>query len=118
MVELKLFGACAECQVGATYEAFEDVRSVGIDETEGRFADVVIERCRSCGAHWVRYYVEYEAFSRSGRWARGWIEPEHAQTIPAEDVTQYLASLESFAYGGSYWGHAGAIGKGNLVWSP
>ncbi len=44
-------------------------RDVGVDETEGKFADVSVRRCDRCGRLWLCYFVEYEAFTASGRWA-------------------------------------------------
>src|SRR5665213_1642351 len=66
---------CVCEQGGARFTEFES-RDAGRDETEGRFADVTLNRCRTCGRTWLRYLVEYEAFSRSGRCASR--EGDHA----------------------------------------
>ena len=42
-----------------------------MDETDNRYGDVELHVCRQCGTHWLRYFVEHEAFSRSGRWYYG-----------------------------------------------
>jgi hypothetical protein len=44
-------------------------RAIGVDETNGRYGLVDARTCRSCGR--LRYHVEYEGFTGSGRWFRG-----------------------------------------------
>ena len=80
------------------------VRIIGVDETKGRFGDVKLRRCRDCGRHWLHYFVEYEAFTGSGRWYMGLITPEAARDLRPEDAVEYLNSLEWCFYGGSYFG--------------
>ncbi len=38
-----------------------------------------IARCLHCDRLWLRYAVEYEGFSHSGRWARGLITADDAK---------------------------------------
>ncbi|GAB3995053.1 hypothetical protein GCM10028807_34180 [Spirosoma daeguense] len=87
---------------------------VGVDETNGRFANVAIETCRHCGTNWITYQVEYEAITKSGRWYRGILTPE-TQAIRPEDVVAYLKNLNWHIYGGSYFDTPGKFGRGN-VW--
>jgi hypothetical protein len=114
----ELHGACKYCQPTSSHNAFEGIREAGLDTTDGRYAEVSILRCRSCEALWVRYHVEYEAFSGSGRWARGLIGEELAAAIEPREVAAYLAGLPSYAYGGSYFGHAGSVRTGAMHWGP
>lgn len=88
------------------YSWFEST-ALGVDETSGRFAEVSLERCKACGRLWIRYYVEYEAFSQSGRWAAGLISEQDAATIKPEQVADYLAKLEWCIIGGSYYRRPG-----------
>ncbi|MGA0606575.1 hypothetical protein ACO2Q0_11285 [Phenylobacterium sp. VNQ135] len=106
---------CVCEQASARYTEFES-RPVGCDETEGRFADVTIERCRSCGRLWLRY--EYEAFSRSGRWARGRISDDEAATVTPETAIAYLNGLSWYLYGGSYFDGVGGRRSGAMRWNP
>ncbi len=53
-----------------------DCELLGIDETNDRFGQVSVQTCQACGRKWVHYFVEYEAFSNSGRWYRGPVTPE------------------------------------------
>ncbi|GAB3714299.1 hypothetical protein GCM10027592_53990 [Spirosoma flavus] len=87
---------------------------VGVDETNGRFADVAVEICRHCGTAWITYQIESEAFERSGKWFRGVLEPKDLKIRP-EDVVTYLGQLDWYIYGGSYWNSSGTYGQGK-VW--
>ena len=95
-----------QCQcsaVDANYHQFLLWRELPCDETDGRFADVRIDACVDCARLWLRYFVEYEAFSKSGRWARGLIEPARAETIRSDEVPSFLAALPRYIRGGSYF---------------
>ena len=108
---------CVCEQGGARFTQFE-TQDVGCDETEGRFADVTLDRCRSCGRVWLRYLVEYEAFSRSGRWARGLIGEEAAQTITPQAAVDHLNGLEWYLYGGSSFDGISGRRSGAMRWGP
>ena len=108
---------CVCEQGGARFTEFES-RDVGRDETEGRFADVTLNLCRTCGRTWLRYLVEYEAFSRSGRWARGLISEADANTISPETAVAHLNGLEWYLYGGSYFDGISGRRSGPMRWGP
>lgn len=82
----------------------ELVRAVGTDETNGRYADVSIRRCPACGQLWLRYFVEYEGFSSSSRWAEGMIDEDRAATMKPEEAADFLGQLLWCITGGSAWG--------------
>lgn len=88
---------------------FHRWRSLDSDLTNGRYADVDVNECVSCGQLWIRYFVEYEAFTNSGRWARGMIDEPTASIITPDAVPDFLAALPAYIYGGSYFG--GRCGK-------
>lgn len=106
---IDLPGACKHCGVDADYTQFDEVREVGVDSTDGRYADVTILKCRSCGAFWLRYHFEVEAFTGSGRWYRGLIDEPTASAITPEKAFAYLNALPSYGFGGSFFRHAGAV---------
>jgi hypothetical protein len=108
---------CACEQGSASYRQFES-RDLGCDQTEGRFAEVTLTRCRTCGRLWLRYLVEYEAFSRSGRWARGLISDEAARTITPEAAVPHLDGLDWYLYGGSYFDGVAGKRSGPMRWGP
>ena len=108
--------AIAECRcLNVGPERFEE-RIVGVDKTAGRFADVTLRRCGECGRLWLRYFVEYEAFTASGRWAEGLISDEEAERIIPEQAAGFLDGLDWYIFGGSYFGHGPKRGSGRIPW--
>ena len=99
----------------ARYDQFNKWRSIGTDMTNGRYADVRINACVNCGQLWLCYQVEYEAFTDSGRWGRGTIDPVKAETIRPQDATSCLAELPSYIRGGSFFGKAEVV-SGGIRW--
>ncbi len=95
------------------YQEF-DSEYVGRDETNGRFADVSIETCKKCGKKWLRYFVEYEAFTASGRWYRGLVSDDVAKTVTPETAVSILEGLEYRFSGGSYFRSTGQKSVGSL----
>jgi hypothetical protein len=85
-------------------DQYHKVRDAGVDTTNGRYGQVEIWQCRICGRLWLRYAVEYEAYSSSGRYFMGLITPEAANALSADGGVEYLNSLEWHLYGGSYFG--------------
>ncbi len=92
-----------------------DISFLGIDPTNGRFADVTIERCTHCGNLWINYLVEFEAFSGSGRWYRGILSEEAQKIITPETVVDYLEKLEWYIFGGTYFDSTGMVSKGKVI---
>lgn len=86
-----------------------------MDESQGRFGEVSVETCRACGRHWLRYFLEYEAFSKSGRWYRGLISEDVAHTVTPSSAVAILENLDWYFYGGSYFDTAGKKGSGPLA---
>ncbi len=105
------------CEDGsARFDRFE-ARPVGRDETSGLFAEVEIWRCRTCARPWLRYSMEQEAFSRSGRWTRGLVTDAEANAVSAGAAGDLLGRLAWRLEGGSY--HGGLVSRlsGPLNWS-
>jgi len=100
---------CMEPQ--CSFDAF-DKTDIGVDETKGRFGSVDSYHCKHCGRYWLHYHVEYEAFSRSGRWYRGLITREQATSVTPENAVALLDSLPWHFYGGSYFDTPGKKGSG------
>lgn len=89
---------------------------IGVDETRGRFASVDIDRCGRCQRLWLRYQVEYEAFTASGRWATCPINETNAACITPEAAADFIDRQPWYIYGGSHWRHAGKRGSGKVHW--
>jgi len=92
-----------------------DSELLGIDETNGRYGEVTIETCKACGRLWLRYFVEYESFSQSGRWYRGLVTPEMVESLRPEQAPELLASLPWRFSGGSYFRSMGRKGHGPII---
>jgi hypothetical protein len=88
------------------YRDFDSVE-IGVDESDGRFGEVSIETCRACGSKWLCYFVEYEAFSNSGRWYRGQVSEEVVRCVLPETALEMLRSLKWRFVGGSAFGSTG-----------
>jgi hypothetical protein len=97
---------CACMSPRCRHDAYDET-DVGRDETNGRFGDVTILRCKHCGNIWLKYQVEYEAFTKSGRWFLGLISDETSKLITAENAIAALDSLDWRFMGGSYFESAG-----------
>jgi hypothetical protein len=87
-----------------------DATDLGVDLRNGRRGQVTLHRCASCGASWLHYYVEYEAFGHSGRWFCGRVDDERSKQLSAANAIGTLAGLPWYWAGGSYFG--GEVGKG------
>lgn len=88
-----------------------DVTDLGVDERNGRFGDVKLHKCTTCGANWLHYQVEYEAFSGSGRWFCGRLNAATATSVSASNAIATLAALPWYWAGGSYFD--GEVSKGS-----
>lgn len=93
---MTLSGACPCDGHEARFDQFEIEREVGVDLTNGRYADVQVLRCVACRQLWLTYAVEYADRSRSGRWARGQIDCGSVDAITPESATAYLHGLASY----------------------
>jgi hypothetical protein len=102
------------CDCLDTSPAEYDESFVGVDMTKGRFGDVSIRVCRTCGRQWLFYHVEYESFTGSGRWYAGLLETEASDEVSPESAVSYLESLPWHVVGGPYFGHSRRRGTGDI----
>jgi hypothetical protein len=89
------------------FEQYDRIKFLGVDETEGRFGEVSIWRCKRCSRYWLHYLVEYEAIAASGRYFMGLITQEKAETLAPNEAIDYLNGLGWHLYGGSFFGGKG-----------
>ena len=111
--------AMSECRClteGPQRPDIADERYIGCDKTSGRFADVTVRRCSRCQRLWLRYFVDYEAFSGPARWAEAPIDEKEAEAMTPEAAAEFLDRAELAVCGGSYYGHAGRRGRGPFRW--
>ena|ERR1700675_3061700 len=91
-------------------------RSVGIDPSNGRFADVTLVRCALCRRLWLTYQFEIEAFTASGRWYAALISEADAKIMTPHRAPDFIKSQPWRIYGGSFYGHSGRRGSGPIRW--
>jgi len=91
-----------------------DSEFVGVDKTNGRFGQVSIETCKTCGSKWLRYFVEYEAYTASGRWYRGLMSQKLIKSLTPATAVKTIADLPWHFYGGSYFETSGRKGVGSI----
>jgi hypothetical protein len=73
------------------------------------YAEITLLACPVCGQHWLLYLFELEAFTASGQWYLGAVNPEQAARLTASQAQAVLEGLDWYFYGGSYFG--GRSGK-------
>jgi hypothetical protein len=77
----------------------------GCDDTSGRFAEVTVETCSACGAHWLDYF--WEDHHDNGIRCRGLVAAEVAHQVTAANAADTLAALPWYWRSGTY--HDGRI---------
>lgn len=91
-----------------------DTNELGIDETNGMFAEVSLQTCKHCGTKWLNYFVEIEGFSDNIKWYKAMIDEAHIKSITPETAINYIESCEWYFYGGSYYGSQVSKGSGKI----
>ena len=102
---------CLDPQCGV--EAFHET-DMGVDSTAGRFSNVSLFDCRSCGSRWLYWSVADEVFSRPSRWYRGPISVTQSRSVIAESAAEILASMSWYFYGGADLDSNGMVGAGAI----
>lgn len=110
--------AACRCHTASFNASDLDSRLLGVDETNGRFGEVWLDVCRLCGTTWLRYLVEYEGFSESGRWYRAPISPETIRSLTPQAAVAVLEAMPWYFYGGSYFRSTGRKGSGLVSLDP
>ena len=102
------------CQTPPLFYGNYMVCFIGTDMTDCRYGEVSIEKCIHCNSKWLKYFVEYEGFSKSGRWFMCLINNDDIDTITPENSVDYLDKADWYIYGGSYYESSGKIGSGKI----
>lgn len=90
----------------------------GVDTTNSSYGDVTLFRCHGCSTAWLRFAIEYESFSRSGRWYRAPVPPEREAEVTAENAIEMLNSLKPLFAGGSRFDSPGFETHGRVNLHP
>jgi hypothetical protein len=88
------------------YRFLTVAKELGMDD---HFAEVSLLTCSVCGQNWLRFFYELEAFTASGQWYLGAIDPQQAANLTTENAQETLENLGWYFYGGSFYG--GKSGK-------
>lgn len=112
MIKIQKIG----CSCEKPTSNYTEYRSSGLstDHTNGRYAEVSIQQCKLCQRIWIHYLVEFEHYSKSGRWYKGIVSKKDRPNITPENAVEYLESLEWYVFGGSYFESTGEFGRGKL----
>lgn len=92
------------CQTPPFHYSNYNERALGEDE---HGAEVSIATCMHCGTSWLRYFVEYPSFSRSGRWWKVAMSPEQATAISPHSAKAFIEAQSEAFVGGSYFNSTG-----------
>ncbi|MCS0631866.1 hypothetical protein NX786_21275 [Telluria mixta] len=88
---------------------FVDYDSVELGE-DSRGAEVSLATCKSCGAIWLKYFIDEPHYPRSGRWWRVEIAAADASAMSAAAARECVErSREGFAGGSFFDSHGHAI---------
>jgi hypothetical protein len=100
------------CLAGKFYfDDFED-RKLGMDRNLG---EAELMTCKKCRRLWLRYYWENAAFTKSGRWYHGLVREGDGNKLTAENAPAYLAGLEWYLRGGSFYNGEVSRASGPLI---
>ena len=91
-----------------------DTHELGIDEANGRFAEVAIQTCKHCGTQWLNYFIEIEGFSSNIKWFKAIIDDSLIDSLTPENALENISKAEWYFYGGSYYGAGVAVGSGEV----
>lgn len=95
-----------------------DYRDYDLDPASDIFGDdrnggeITVEKCKHCSTKWLRYFVEYPAFTASGRWCRGVVTDSELADLTTENALSFLEQRPWYLYGGSYFDSTGKLGNG------
>ena len=87
---------------------FSDYETVELGE-DSRGAEVSLSTCKSCGACWLKYFIDEPHYPRSGRWWRVGIAAGDASAMSAATARDYVQRSPGGFAGGSFFdspGHA------------
>jgi hypothetical protein len=107
-----------ECFEPAKGPVSPEVLYSGVDTTNSNYGEVTLSRCQRCATVWLRFFIEYESFSRSGRWYRAPIPAERVSGVAAEHAISLLNSLSPRFAGGSYYDSTGFETRGRVALQP
>jgi hypothetical protein len=106
---------CSCINVGGFAGGLFAERDLGVDTRHSSYGEVDLWVCKICERNWLRFFLEMEAFTASGRWYLGRITPDMAERINAELAVPYLERLPWYWRGGSFFDGVVSKASGKLV---
>ena len=91
-----------------------DTVELGVDETNGRYAEVNIQTCKHCQTIWLDYFVEIEGFPSNIRWFKAIIDESLVDSLTPENALEHIEKADWYFYGGSYYGSEISVGSGKI----
>jgi len=85
------------------YEDYERIE-LGYDRTH---SEVSMARCKYCGTYWLKYLIEEEHYTSSGRWWRVVVPEAEKDSVTAANARTFIERQASGFYGGSYFSSTG-----------
>jgi hypothetical protein len=82
----------------------------GYDKKHGHIS---VSECKKCKTRWLKYLIEEEWQTSSGRWWRVKLDTSSI-SIEIEDARQFIEQQTEGFFGGSFFGHAGKALKGKI----
>lgn len=104
-------GPCACKQPPFRFDGY-DSTMLGEDQ---QGAEVSLSKCKRCGITWLMYFIEEPHYSRSGRWWRVEVAPDHALELSALSARQYVENSSAGFAGGSYFNSSGHVVTAPIV---
>jgi len=80
----------------------------GYDNKHGH---VEVSQCIKCKQKWIKYLIEEEWQTNSGRW---WRVKLNSSSIEIEDAREFFEKQTLGFFGGSFFGHAGKAFQGKV----
>jgi hypothetical protein len=92
------------CRTPPFHHADFEVEHLGHDGVD---AEVTIQTCRRCGTDWLRYFIEEEFRSRSGRWWRVEVPEPRDPILLAGTARDFIERQADGFAGGSHFESTG-----------
>lgn len=106
-----------DCQSPINEVQFQGRHEIGMTD---RFWEVSVMKCCNCGAPWLRAFLEYEAFSRSGRYYRAPVQEADLAGLTPDAALGLIETAPFKIAGGSRFDGREVVvnGAGTLLESP
>jgi len=81
---------------------FADYETIELGE-DSDGAEVSLSTCKQCQLVWLKYLIEEPQYSRSGRWWRVAVLPDHVNHLNVDTARDFIQQQPDGFVGGSYF---------------